>query len=218
LLAIPAVHLQRGDLEEAKASFAVFPEAEASPDVQERAFSLAGRANLLRAEGDPERALSLAEQALALRHELGWSHEGVKEAFVSANEAAFDLGDPNRVEEILQLIEGAEPGKRSRTLYGHAIRFRARLAGRRGEDERVANGYRQAAGMFREMATPFWLAQTLLEHGEWLTEHDQLSDAKPLLAESREIFERLGAQPWLERTDRLAEGARVGVAATGGSP
>jgi hypothetical protein len=103
-------------------------------------------------------------------------------------------------------------------LYAHALRFRARLSGRRGEDERVASGYRQAAGMFREMATPFWLAQTLLEHGEWLAEHEQLSEAEPPLAEAREIFERLSAQPWLDRTDRLAEGATVGVAATGGSP
>ncbi|HEY8724958.1 MAG TPA: hypothetical protein VIL92_14025, partial [Gaiellaceae bacterium] len=60
-------------------------------------------------------------------------------------------------------------------------RFRARLDG----DEA---GYRAAAARFRELEIPFWLAVTLLEHGE-----------EPGLAEAREIFERLEATPWLDR-------------------
>jgi class 3 adenylate cyclase/tetratricopeptide (TPR) repeat protein len=205
MLAIPAVHLQRGDLEQAKASFAVFPDAEASPDVQERAYALAGRANLLLAEGDPNGALSAAHRALAVRHEVGWGNEGVKQAFITAIEAAFDLGDLTKVEEILELIEGAEPGRRSRTLYAHALRLRARLAAREGHDDQVEQNYREAAEIFREIATPFWLAQTLLEHGEWLVDHHRPGEAGPLVAPARETFERLRAKPWLERADRLGD-------------
>jgi hypothetical protein len=49
----------------------------------------------------------------------------------------------------------------------------------------------------------------LLEHGEWLAQSRQSEEAEPLLTEAREIFERLGAKPWLERLDALTEPARV---------
>ena len=49
---------------------------------------------------------------------------------------------------------------------------------------------------------PFYAAVTLLEHGEWLVEQDRADEAQPLLAEAREIFGRLGAKPWLERTEQ----------------
>ena len=50
---------------------------------------------------------------------------------------------------------------------------------------------------------------TWLEHGEWLGEQGRADEAEPLLAEAREIFERLGATPWLERA-----GGRVEVEVT----
>jgi hypothetical protein len=70
-------------------------------------------------------------------------------------------------------------------LEAHAHRFRAKLTG----DEA---GYRAAAALFRERSLDFWLAVTLLEHGE-------AAGRETLVAEASEIFERLGAKPWLER-------------------
>ena len=58
---------------------------------------------------------------------------------------------------------------------------------------------------------PFWLAVTLLEHAEWLAGRGQPSHAEPLLAEAREIFERLGVRPWLDRLDRI-QGSTLRVA------
>ena len=75
-------------------------------------------------------------------------------------------------------------------------RFRARLS----ED---GAGYRTAAAQFRELGIVFWLAVTLLEHAEWLLAHDRADEAAPLLAEAREIFERLAATPWLVRIATL---------------
>ncbi len=84
-----------------------------------------------------------------------------------------------KVEEQLDRIEALRPGERPPLLEAHAHRFRAKLTG----DEA---GYRAAAALFRERSLDFWLAVTLLEHGEatWR--------AEPLVAEAREIFERLG--------------------------
>jgi hypothetical protein len=66
----------------------------------------------------------------------------------------------------------------------------------------VEPGFRAATELFREMNTPFGLGVTLLEHGEWLIAERRPSEAEPLLPEAREIFERLGARPWLERLEK----------------
>ena len=68
-----------------------------------------------------------------------------------------------------------------------------------------------AAAGFRELGLPFWLAVTLLEHAELIAAQDRRDDAQPLLTEAREIFERLEAKPWIERTDRVQP--EVGVPA-----
>ena len=56
---------------------------------------------------------------------------------------------------------------------------------------------RQRRSDFASSASSFWLAVTLLEHGELIGD-------TALLDEAREIFEQLEARPWLERL----EGAR----------
>jgi hypothetical protein len=71
----------------------------------------------------------------------------------------------------------------------------------------VEQGFKSAAGLFRELGMPFWLAVTLLEHGEWLAANGRAADAEPFLAEAREIFERLRARPWIERLDQVAVAA-----------
>ena len=56
------------------------------------------------------------------------------------------------------------------------------------------------------MVFPFYLAVTILEHAEWLVGEGRGEEAQPLLLEAREIFERLGARWWLERTARVSGG------------
>jgi hypothetical protein len=88
-------------------------------------------------------------------------------------------------------------------------RFEALLAARAGDDERADEKFRASAEMLREISARFYLAVVLLEHGEWLVETGRPDDAEPLLGEAREIFERLGAAPWLGRLDALAEPVRA---------
>ena len=70
----------------------------------------------------------------------------------------------------------------------------------------METGFKRAAGMLRELETPFWMAVTLLEHAEWLVRQQRDEDAKPLLDEAREVFERLEATPWIERTNEVPVG------------
>jgi len=67
----------------------------------------------------------------------------------------------------------------------------------------VEAGFKAAAGMFREPGAPFNLAVTMLEHAEWLARGDRGDEAEPLVRGASEVFERLRATPWIERSQRL---------------
>jgi len=196
---LPRVHLLRGDIESAKEKFAVFPDAENSDDIQERASFHFARAMILRAEGDASQALSAAEKALTFATDLGWRTDTLKEALSEAVEAAFELGDLAKVESLLTSIDGLPLGKRPRYLEAHAMRFKARLAAARGDDGAVEQRFKSAVGMFVEIAVPFWAAVGRLEHAEWLAERGRMADAQPLIAEAMPVFERLRAVPFVAR-------------------
>ena len=117
-------------------------------------------------------------------------------------EAAFALEDRESIEELLRIIEGTPLGKRPQFLHAHASRFRARLAASSGEPDEAEQLFKSAAGLLREIEAPFYMAVTLLEHGEWLVDRGRAGQATPLLTEAQGVFERLKARPWLERLDR----------------
>jgi tetratricopeptide (TPR) repeat protein len=184
------IHIQRGELDDARRVFSMFSRLEESTDVQERSCYLGSRAALRRAEGRPQEALADGEATIEAGRTLGIPAQAVKQGLVEAVEAALALGESAKVEELLAHVESVPPGTRPPYLDAQAKRFRARLGG-------DPSGYEAAAERFRELGLPFWFAVTMLEHAE-LT-GDDLS-----LAEAREIFEGLRATPWLERLDAVA--------------
>ena len=181
----------RGDLAEARARLEGRSHLREIDDNQARSAYMLHEAQVLRTEGKPRAALEPLEAVLAME-ELGITFLTVKLAVVEALEAAFELGDTAKVEELLAMVESLRPGERPPLLEAHAFRFRSKLSG----DEA---GFERAAARFRELEMPFWLAVTELEHAERLAERGAATEAEPLLAEAAEIFERLGAKPWLER-------------------
>jgi class 3 adenylate cyclase/predicted ATPase len=213
LTAIVPVRVHRGQLAEAKRSTRLFAELEQSADIQEQAQVHFAEAVLLLAEGRTAEALRSAEAAYETRHTLGTAYEPVKEAFVVAVEAALALGDVSRAEELLALVDTLPPGGSSQFLQAHFSRFHARLAVCRGDVDQADRLFRRGAGLFRELAFPFYLAVTLLEQGEWLVAQGRRDEAEPLLAEAREIFERLDAKPWLDRLDAVRAGTPTEISA-----
>jgi class 3 adenylate cyclase/predicted ATPase len=214
LLATAPALAHQGRFDEATQMLAILPNGETSEDLQTRASYLAAQAGTLRAMGRYSEALTAAEGATALRGELGIYQQAVKEALVETIEAAFALGDLTKVESTMQVIDALRPGELTPYLQAQGARLGARVSAARGEDERVQPGFLAAADLFRQLSMPFLLAVTLLEHGEWLDSKGRADDAEPLLAEAREIFERLRAKPWLERLDsirRSRASAAVGV-------
>jgi hypothetical protein len=161
-----------------------------------------------RALGDLTESLRVAESAIRERDTLGVRNFFVKEGYVEAMHSALASGNEQAVERLVDQIGTLRPGERPPYLQGHIELIRALLAAR--HDMEAAEGrFKQAAGTFRELGVPFWLAVTLLEHGEWLSARGRDSDAAGLLEEARTIFERLRATPWLDRLDRLLTPARA---------
>jgi hypothetical protein len=154
-------------------------------------------AQILRAEEKPHEALEALEPVVATE-EVGITFLTKKLAVVEALEAAFECVDTRKLEELLVMIESLRPGERPPLLDAHARRFRAKLSG-------DLSGFTEAASRFRKLDMRFWLAVTELEHAERLLELGQDSEAAPLLAEAREIFEQLEARPWLERATALGD-------------
>jgi tetratricopeptide (TPR) repeat protein len=217
-LAIPPltpvqIQAARGKVAEARRFLSLLPSPESSSDVQLRAILAAIHAVVLRAEGDGPDALAAGEEAFEARRILGANHQSVKVGFVEAVEAAFGLGDLDKVEQLVATVEALRPGEIAPFMRAQTSRFRARLAAARRDQDGVEPRFKSAESIFREFGIPFWLAVTQLEHAEWLAGRGQAEEAEPLLAEAREIFERLEAAPWLERLDQAI--AATAVAASG---
>jgi hypothetical protein len=130
----------------------------------------------------------------------------VKEAFVTAVEAALRLEDLPRVDELFTIVDDLPPGRVPQFLVAHTSRFRARAAALRANDSEADRLFRRSVALFRELDGPFYLAVALLEHGEWLEANQAGDESAALLAEAREHFERLGAVPWLERAAAVDSG------------
>ncbi|MGA8015126.1 MAG: adenylate/guanylate cyclase domain-containing protein [Candidatus Dormiibacterota bacterium] len=199
------LYINRGQLSEYRKILPGYERMATSSDVQERTFYLAAHACHLRAEGRYEEALNDAEKAMAITIELfGPGSQGYKAAFVEAIESAFALENIAKVEELIAAAEGLRPGERPPSSQAHANRFRAMLAARRGEEAAaIGADFSEAEEGFRRIAMPFWLAVTQLEHAEWLASLGHPREAEALLGQSRPVFERLGARPWLDRLDRV---------------
>jgi tetratricopeptide (TPR) repeat protein len=201
------IEAARGRVAEARRVFSLIAHFAESVDVQQRGLYDSAEAIVLRVEGNHEGALAAAERMVAVVSVMGASHQTVKIGLVEAVEAALALGQLDKAEDFLSRIEALRPGELPPFLRAQSSRFRARLAAMRGESDSVEARFGDAARIFREFRIPFWLAVTELEHGEWLVAQGRTDEASPLLADAREIFERLEAAPWLER----AGGVRVGL-------
>ena len=178
-------------------------------DVQDRAGYLSALAAVLRAEGRLADAIAAGVDAVEVSSAVVRDQNAERQAgAVEAIEAALALGERARALELVAMIDAVPPGLRPPYLTAQADRFRALLA---GADESAASGFQAAAAAFREIGVVFWLAVTLLEHGEWLAARGRAAEAAPLLDEAREVFERLAATPWLDRLER----AEAALDATG---
>ncbi len=175
---------------------------------QDRWYFDAAQAAVLNAEGEAGQALALAEDTLRASIEQS-SLVSLRQALVEAVEAAFTLDQESKVQELIDLMRrniraGAQP-----SIDAHLLRWTGRLAERRGDAEEAETHLRQAAEAFDSLSRPFWSAVARMELGEVLARAGRLRQAEELIAQARRTFTELGAQPYVDRTDRVLPPARA---------
>jgi class 3 adenylate cyclase/tetratricopeptide (TPR) repeat protein len=196
------LHVNRGDVEGAERLLALRADARSSLGIVERADYLAGLAMLERARGNLEESLRVGLEIVEIARRMGTYHETVREGCPEAIEAAFGLGNLERVRELLDVLTDlANPHA---YIHMHLDRLAARLSSVQGRLDEAESGYTGVIHRLRSYGSPFPLALALAECGELLAGQGREDEAQPLLAEAGEIFQRLKAKPWLERLERIA--------------
>src|SRR5439155_14628817 len=117
----------RGRLADAEHALALGARFEKSADVQERSALAACKAIVRRGQGRYEEALTAAEQAIEATELLGWGSQNTRAGLVEGIEAALALGELDRAEQLVALIEARPAGAAPLYLRGQAARLRARL-------------------------------------------------------------------------------------------
>ena len=202
----PFVH--RGDRDEAGRLVERFRDQTDLQEPQSRAGLRVAESFLFIADGRMREALVAADEVIALRTTLGLAQNAVKFSLAQALEAAFALGDREKADELLALLEAQPPGALTPSLRAVGARFGARRAALDGDDTTASAAFLAAAEIYHEMETPFELAVVRLEHAEWLAGNGRAAEAESLLDEARATFERLRATPWLERLGRVGRAAK----------
>lgn len=122
--------------------------------------------------------------------------------------AAVRAGRADDARAVLRAAEKTLGMSRSARLDAIVHRASALLS---GPDDAEAH-FRAAITGSANVRWPFEYALAHLDFGEWLRRHRRAAEARPLLSTALEIFERLDARPWTERTTAELRAAGVAVA------
>jgi DNA-binding CsgD family transcriptional regulator len=141
--------------------------------------------------------LGRAESALARLETLAegrrFFHIAATRSTPDLVEAAVRLGRPEAAAEPLALFETWSRNTGRWWTKALVHRCRALLDG----DQDL---FRAAIALHEQDHRPFDEARTRLLYGEWLRREKRKADARTQLRVALEIFERIGAGPWAERT------------------
>ena len=198
ILDLAQIALHRGDLERVRAIASGYAAWEETAYLQAAGVASWARGLLAQAEGRHDDVVhELTEKLRDPAHND--NPVNVEAMLQSGSESALALGSSDALAELLSLAESA-PIDPPRSLLAQLELQRARLAALTDEAEPP---YERAVAALRAIEDPFWVAVALLEQAEWLATQDRLDEAAPPAREARETFERLRAQPRLDRLERL---------------
>jgi DNA-binding CsgD family transcriptional regulator len=146
------------------------------------------------AEADTCLAEALADLAV-----IGFREPAVWRLHGDAIEAALAVGDTTRAASSIEQFEAQ--AARSRIPWNLAVsaRCRALLEAANGDLDAAAAALDRALEAHIGCPMPFERARTLLTQGQVLRRSKQRRRAREALEEAIAIFDRLGAEPWVER-------------------
>ena len=149
------------------------------------------------AEGRHDEAFEAVDRALAHRAVVTGTQAFIR---FEALDAVGEIAGEEKLRELLDIVDELHPGELGPFMRAQKARFLARLP-----EHDAATELGEAERLFEESEMPFYVAVTRLERAGTLPE----AEAGPLLEQARETFERLRAQPWLERVDAAAAATQI---------
>ena len=169
-----------------------------SDDPQDRGGAEASLAAAAALGGDMTGSLEHAVRALEHGKLLGPHSDAVYWGWPLAADAALAIGDDVRVGWLLEMLDERRPGHVPRLLRAERLRVLARVAARDGRPD-AGHAFDAAVHATRQVGSPYHLAVALLDQADHLVATGEREAATALVAEAREIAERLGAEPLLAR-------------------
>ncbi|MGW1029614.1 AAA family ATPase [Streptomyces sp. NPDC002577] len=124
--------------------------------------------------------------------------------------AAVRAGQTDDARTVLHAAEKSLDESRSARLDAVMQRASALLS----DPDDAEPRFRAALGDPGNARWPFEYACAHLDFAEWLRRRRRTAEARPLLGTALDIFERLDARPWIERTTAELRAAGVAVAAS----
>jgi class 3 adenylate cyclase len=188
----------RGDAATADAEVAGLRHIRASEAPQDQATVLTVLAFTAAAREETGNTLQHARAVIGHASAIGVSHELIRWSWPLAARAAHELGDTAAIQDLLVILDGCPAGYLAPMLRAERDLVRARQAGDPA-DEASAAALRAAITRLRELSTPYHLAHGLLDHAQYCTARGDTEAAEQAIAEARDIAERLGCQPLLDR-------------------
>ncbi len=198
------VLMARGELEQAAADLERV-DSEPIEHAEYAAMRAALGAASMRLRGDPERALELAQSAIAseTRPVLDrW----VQELRVQVLEGMLALGRLDEAAALVSELRLVVARADVPYLGMHTDRFAARISARRAGADAAEGMFRRARSAFAEHEDPFNVAVVALEHVEAGPSEPEL---EALLTQAHDNFQRLGAMPWLRRVRAVQSAGAV---------
>jgi tetratricopeptide (TPR) repeat protein len=195
------VLVRRGELDAARAIAERFkPATSDQPDTV--VMSNGTTAWVLHGEGRHAEAL---EQMLEPWNSTPFhvSHPVGKIAWTLMMECALAAKNLDVAHELLAGVKDRLPGKPAPSILGMQLRYSALLDLARGQAAGVEQRLASAVEIFHGAEIPLHEAESRLDLGEWLIQHDARDRAVANLGAARAIFERLKARPSLERLTRV---------------
>ena len=193
----------RGEVPAAQAILAGLGDLRASDDRQDHAVIALAEALAAPSGREPAAALRHARAALDHAAALGISHEYLRWAWPLAARAAHDLADAAATRELLALLDSCPAGRLAPMQRAERDLARARLAARDG-DPAAAVAFTVAIAGLRQHSTLYHLAHGLLDHAGYLLRRDDHDAAGAAIGEARDIAQRLGCRPLLDRAADLS--------------
>jgi DNA-binding NarL/FixJ family response regulator len=151
------------------------------------------------AHGETEPAFAHLTQALEILDRLDFREPAVWRCDGDAIEAALECGALDRAELWLARLEQSSARTGIPWTRAIAARCRGLVLAARGDLDAAAGALEQALVEHEACPMPFEQARTLLVQGQVLRRLKRRRKARLALEQAHELFERLGAEPWVAR-------------------